>query len=73
MGITLFKVFSRGGILLVLCSEFHFTVKLERLYIPLLLEEFKDLNSTVAKMGSVLIGLMTPNGAIWFRYIKGLS
>ena len=29
---------------------------------------FKDLNSTVAKRGSVFIGLMTPNGAIWFRY-----
>ena len=29
---------------------------------------FKDLNSTVAKMGSVFIGLMTPDCAIWFRY-----
>ena len=29
---------------------------------------FKDLNSTVAKRGSVFIGLMTPDGAIWFRY-----
>ena len=28
----------------------------------------KDLNSTVAKRGSVFIGLMTPDGAIWFRY-----
>ena len=28
----------------------------------------KDLNSTVAKRGSVFIGLMTPGGAIWFRY-----
>ena len=28
----------------------------------------KDINSTVAKRGSVFIGLMTPNGAIWFRY-----
>ena len=27
----------------------------------------KDLNSTVAKWGSVFIGLMTPDGAIWFR------
>ena len=26
----------------------------------------KDLNSTVAKRGSVFIGLMTPDGAIWF-------
>ena len=25
---------------------------------------FKDLNSTVAKRGSVFIGLMTPDGAI---------
>ena len=31
----------------------------------------KDLNSTVAKGGSVFIGLMTPDGAIWFRYQKG--
>ena len=29
---------------------------------------FKDLNSTEAKRGSVFIGLMTPDGAIWFRY-----
>ena len=29
---------------------------------------FKDLNSTVAKRGSVFIELMTPNGAKWFRY-----
>ena len=29
---------------------------------------FKDLNSTVAKRGSVFIGLMTSDGAIWFRY-----
>ena len=28
----------------------------------------KDLNSTVAKRGSVFIGLMTSDGAIWFRY-----
>ena len=28
----------------------------------------KDLNSTVAKRGSVFIGLMTPDGTIWFRY-----
>ena len=28
----------------------------------------KDLNSTVAKRGSVFIGLMTPDGSICFRY-----
>ena len=33
----------------------------------------KDLKSTVAKRGSVFIGLMTPDGAIWSRYQKGLS
>ena len=32
--------------------------------------KIKDLNSTVAKRGSVFIGLMTPDGAIW---LKGLS
>ena len=32
----------------------------------------KDLNSTVAKRGSVFIGLMTPNGAIWFRYQRAV-
>ena len=30
--------------------------------------KFKDLNSTVAKRGSVFIRLMTSDGAIWFRY-----
>ena len=29
---------------------------------------FKDLIPTVAKGGSVFIGLMIPDGAIWFRY-----
>ena len=29
---------------------------------------FKDLYSTAPKRGSVFIGLMTPDGAIWFRY-----
>ena len=33
---------------------------------------FKDLNSTVAKRGSVFIGLMTPDGAIWFRYQRAV-
>ena len=28
----------------------------------------KNLNSTVANRGSVFIGLMTPDDAIWFRY-----
>ena len=35
-------------------------------------ETIKDLNSTVAKRGSVFIGLMTPNGAIWFRYQRAV-
>ena len=33
---------------------------------------FKDLNSTVAKRGAVFIGLMTPDGAIWFRYQRAV-
>ena len=33
---------------------------------------FKDLNSTVAKRGSVFIGLMTSDGAIWFRYQRAV-
>ena len=33
---------------------------------------FKDQNSTVAKRGSVFIGLMTPDGAIWFRYERAV-
>ena len=32
------------------------------------MEMLKDLNSTVAKRGSGFIGLMAPDGAIWFRY-----
>ena len=32
----------------------------------------KDLNSTVAKRGSVFIGLMTPDGAIWFIYQRAV-
>ena len=32
----------------------------------------KDLNSTVAKRGSVFIGLMTPDGAIWLRYQRAV-
>ena len=32
----------------------------------------KDINSTVAKRGSVLIGLMTPDGAIWSRYQRAV-
>ena len=31
-----------------------------------------NLNSTVAKRGSMFIGLMTPNGAIWFRYQRAV-
>ena len=41
--------------------------------VPLLLSFYiKDLNSTVAIRGSVFIGLMTPNGAIWFRYQRAV-
>ena len=32
----------------------------------------KDLNSTVAKRGSVFIGVMTSDGAIWFRYQRAV-
>ena len=32
----------------------------------------KDLDSTVAKRGSLFIGLMTPDGAIWFRYQRAV-
>ena len=32
----------------------------------------KDLNSTVAKRGSVFIVLMTSDGAIWFRYQRAV-
>ena len=35
-------------------------------------DNLKDLNSTVAKRGSVFIGLMTPNGAIWFRHQRAV-
>ena len=35
-------------------------------------QDIKDLNSTVAKRGSVFIGLMTPDGAIWFRYQRAV-
>ena len=33
---------------------------------------FKDTDSTVAKRGSVFVGLMTPNGAIWSRYQRAV-
>ena len=32
------------------------------------LDNVKDLYSTAPKRGSVFIGLMTPDGAIWSRY-----
>ena len=32
----------------------------------------QDLNSTVAKRGSMFIGLMTSDDAIWFRYQKAV-
>ena len=31
-------------------------------------KQIKDRDSTAPKRGSVLIGLMTPDGAIWSRY-----
>ena len=37
-----------------------------------LIQFIKDLNSTVAKRGSVFIGLMTLDGAIWFRYQRAV-
>ena len=43
-------------------------IVLKRLIVLQSTEDVKDINSTVAKRGSVFIGLMTPDGAIWFRY-----
>ena len=34
--------------------------------------DFKDLYSTAPKRGSVFIGLMTPDGAIWSRYQRAV-
>ena len=34
--------------------------------------KLKDLNSTVAKRGSAFIGLMTSDGAIWFKYQRAV-
>ena len=39
--------------------------QIDRIYV-------KDLDSAVAKRGSVFIGLMTPDGAIWFRYQRAV-
>ena len=33
---------------------------------------FKDRDSTAPKRGSVFIGLMTPDGAIWSRYQRAV-
>ena len=41
-------------------------------HFPRDLTNVKDLNSTVAKRGSVFIGLMTPDGAKWFRYQRAV-
>ena len=41
-------------------------------YLPKLRLSFKDLNSTVAKKGSVFIGLMTSDGAIRFIYQRAV-
>ena len=35
---------------------------------PMCIDLLKDLYSTAPKRGSVFIGLMTPDGAIWSRY-----
>ena len=35
--------------------------------------DFKDLYSTAPKRGSVFIGLMTPDGAIWSRYQRTIT
>ena len=34
--------------------------------------ELKDRDSTAPKRGSVFIGLMTPDGAIWSRYQRAV-
>ena len=34
--------------------------------------DLKDRDSTVPKRGSVFIGLMTPDGAIWSRYQRAV-
>ena len=47
------------------------TYRIRRLQ-SVFLTAFKDLNSTVAKRGSVFIGLMNPDGAIWFRYQRAV-
>ena len=33
---------------------------------------FKDTDSTAPKRGSVFIGLMTPDGALWSRYQRAV-
>ena len=38
----------------------------------LTLTYLKDLYSTAPKRGSVFIGLMTPDGAIWSRYQRAV-
>ena len=41
-------------------------------FIRLLSELLKDRDSTVPKRGSVFIGLMTPDDAIWSRYQRAV-
>ena len=36
------------------------------------LDDLKDRDSTAPKRGSVFIGLMTPDGAIWSRYQRAV-
>ena len=38
----------------------------------IIMSSFKDLNSKVAKRGSVFIGVMTPDGAILFKYQRAV-
>ena len=53
----------------------QYVFKIYKVYInddlELNLTHFKDLNSTVAERGSVF-GLMSPDGAIWFRYQRAV-
>ena len=58
---------------LCFCTKCSVDVNFQTLDFLSFLTRFKDLNSTIAKRGSVFIGIMTPDGAIWFRYQKVVS
>ena len=49
-----------------------YRIKVEIVFENVNFVSLKDLNSTVAKRGSVFIGLMTPDGAIWSRYQRAV-